>query len=212
MCAVAGFCFKTTWLAVRARTVREVADALDLRERETLDWATGTDRAYRQGVYVAEPVPGWVLAHGRLDLPPGLDTTEPGFRDWLRELSRTLGEVQFFVTERVPEYHLWARAVNGDLLRAYCYIGERGEVPLVVGEPTVVEIERNVGVRRREPGMEHWSDDEWDRWHEAMPNEFDVMAIAGGWSVDPSRIDDATVTGDGIFGRPPTGPKGTWRP
>ncbi|WBC15499.1 hypothetical protein O7600_01295 [Micromonospora sp. WMMA1998] len=149
---MAGFCFKTTWLAVRGRTVREVADALDLRERETLD------------------------------------------------------------TERVPDYHLWARAVDGELLRAYCYLGERGEVPLVVGEPTAVEIDRGVGVRRREPGMEHWSDDEWDRWHEAIPDEFDVMAIAGRWSVDPSRIDDATVTGDGIFGRPPTGPKGTWGP
>jgi hypothetical protein len=47
---MAGFSYKTSWLAVRDRTRDEVADALQLHDREVLDWATGTDRAYQYGV------------------------------------------------------------------------------------------------------------------------------------------------------------------
>ncbi|MGW5667361.1 hypothetical protein [Micromonospora sp. NPDC003776] len=201
---MAGFGFKTSWLAVRDRALGEVADALGLHDREVLDWATGTDRAYRHGVYVAAPVPGWTFAHGRLHMPAGFDATEPAFPDWLRELSRCLGEVQFFATERVPDYHAWAWARDGELLRAYCWVGERGEVPLFVGDPTADEIELGIGIRGMEPGREHWSDDEWTAWYDTTPSEFDVMAMAGRWSIDPSWIDDATVTATGVYGLPPS--------
>ncbi|MFC0504883.1 hypothetical protein [Micromonospora costi] len=204
MDSVAGFGFKTSWLAVRDRTPGEVANALELHDREVLDWSTGTDRAYRYGVYVAAPVPGWTLAHGRLHVPAGFDATEPPFPDWLRELSRHLGEVQFFASERVPDYHAWARAQDGELLRAYCFIGERGEVPLFLGGPTVDEVELGIGIRGTEPGREHWSDDEWTAWYATTPSEFDVMTMAGRWSIDPNTIDDAIVTATGIYGLPPS--------
>ncbi|GIJ34976.1 hypothetical protein [Micromonospora sediminimaris] len=204
MGSVAGFSYKTSWLAVRNRTPSEVADALELQDRKILDWATGTDRAYQRGVYVATPVPGWTLAHGRLHLPTGFDATEPPFPGWLRQLSRHLGEVQFFANERVPDYHAWARARHGELLRGYCFNGKRGEVPLFVGTPTADEIELGVGLRGMEPGWERWSDDEWTAWYETTPSESDVMAMAGRWSTDPSAIDDATVTEGGIYGLPPS--------
>lgn len=165
----------------------EVADALGLHDREVLDWATGTDRAYRYGVYVAAPVPGWTLAHGRLHMPTGFDATEPPFPDWLSRLSRHLGEVQFFANERVPDYHPWARALDGELLRAYCFIGERGEVPLFVGDPTAHEIELGIGIRGKEPGWEHWSDGKWTAWYETTPSESDVMAMARSLEHRPER-------------------------
>ncbi|MEU5910210.1 hypothetical protein [Micromonospora sp. NPDC047527] len=201
---MAGFSYKTSWLAVPNRTPDEVADALGLCDREVLDWATGTDRAYQHGVYVTAPVPGWTFAHGRLHMPPGFDATEPPFPDWLRLLSQQLGEAQFFANERVPDYHAWARALDGELLRAYCFNGERGEVPLFVGAPTADEIALGVGLRGAEPGCEHWSDAEWTAWYDTTPSESDVMAMAGRWSVDPSAIDDATVTATGIYGLPPS--------
>ncbi|MBQ0896207.1 hypothetical protein KBX37_24455 [Micromonospora sp. U56] len=111
--------------------------------------------------------------------------------------------MQFFANERVPDYHVWARAVDGELPRAYCFIGERGEVPLFVGDPTADEIELGIGIRGTEPGWEHWSDDEWTAWYETTPSESDVMAMAGRWSIDPSAIDDDTVTAPGIYGLPP---------
>ncbi len=63
-----GFGFKTTSLAVRERSPEEVADALRLADRERLSWDEGVDRAYVSGVFVAGPVDGWTLAHGRRDL------------------------------------------------------------------------------------------------------------------------------------------------
>ncbi|MBO4210029.1 hypothetical protein [Micromonospora echinofusca] len=201
---MAGFGYKTSWLAVRDRTPDQVADALDLRDRRVLDWADGTDRAYRHGVYVTASVPGWTLAHGRVHIPAGFDATEPPFADWLTELSRYLGEVQFFANERVPDYHAWARALDGELLRAYCYVGERDEVSLFLGDPTADEIEFDIGIRDREPGWEHWSDEQWDVWFDTTPSESDVMAMAGRWSVDPTMIDDVAVTVTGIYGLPPS--------
>ncbi len=204
MGSVAGFSYKTSWLAVRNRTPGEVADALELHDREVLEWAIGTDRAYRCGVYVAGPISGWTLAHGRLHMPPGFDATDPPFPDWLKELSRHLGDVQFFATDRIGGYHAWARARDGELLRAYCFIGERGAVPLFVGDPTADEIELGVGLRGMEPGWEHWSEDEWTAWHTTTPSESDVMAMAGRWSIDPRTIDDDTVAATGIYGLPPS--------
>jgi hypothetical protein len=200
---VVGFGYKTTWLAVRNRTPGEVADALGLRDREVLDWATGTERAYIDGVYVATPVPGWTLAHGRRHVPPDFDATDPRFPDRLRALSRLLGEVQFFANERVPEYHAWALARDGQLLRAYCYVGERGEVMMFAGEPTADEVRLGIGIRDSEPARENWGDDEWEAWFATTPHEADVMAMAGCWSVDPTTIDHVAVTDPGIFGLPP---------
>jgi hypothetical protein len=205
---VAGFSYKTAWLAVRGRTVEDVADALELHDREVLGWAAGTDRAYERGVYVAAPVAGWTLAHGRWHLPVGFAASDPRFSDWLRTLSGRLGEVQYFVNERVPEYHVWARARDGEVLRAYCFIGERGQVPLFVGDPTGDEVELGKGIRGGpEAGWETWSEDEWTDWFATTPSESDVLAMAGRWSVDPRTIDDAAVTGAGVHGLPPLVPR-----
>ncbi|GLW29433.1 hypothetical protein [Actinoplanes regularis] len=202
---MAGFGYKTSWLAVRGRTPQQVADALELHHQEAVDWATGTDRAYRYGIFVATPVPGWTLAHGRRHVPATFDATEAPFPGWLTGLSRRLGEVQFFANERVSDYHAWARAQDGELLRAYCF-GD-GEVPLFIGAPTADEIELGTGTRGgEEPDKEQWSDDDWTAWYETTPSEDEVMAIAGRWSIDPTTIDGATVTALGIYGLPPSMP------
>lgn len=67
-----GFGYKTSWLAVRGATVAEVADVLRLGGRREAGWTEGTAAAYREGIYVAGPVDGWTLAHGRIDRTPGL--------------------------------------------------------------------------------------------------------------------------------------------
>ncbi|GIH09272.1 hypothetical protein Rhe02_73390 [Rhizocola hellebori] len=196
-----GFGYKTSWLAVPGRSAEDVADALKLHDREVLDWAAGTERAYESGVYVAASVQGWTLAHGRLHLPAGFDAADPRFCDWLRQLSRSLGDVRYFANERVPDYHVWAWARDGEVVRAYCFIGERGEIPLFVGDPTDDEIELAKGTQR---GPETGSDEHWAAWFATTPSESDVMAMAGRWSVDPTTIDDAAVTAAGIHGLPPS--------
>ncbi|MEU6068599.1 hypothetical protein ABZ864_30110 [Streptomyces sp. NPDC047082] len=197
-----GIGYKTSWLAVQDAAPEEVADALGLRHRRIVDWASGTSAAYRQGVFVARPVPEWTIAHSRIHLPPGSDATEPGFSAWLQTLGRRLGHVQFFATDRIGEYHAWAKFESGGFTRAYCYIGERGEVPLHIGEPTDVEMELGVGRRWLEDGWQDWQEREWDAWFAAMPREDHVMRIAEAWSICPLRIPDSAVNAPGIYGFP----------
>ncbi|MFJ5779012.1 hypothetical protein [Streptomyces sp. NPDC093094] len=197
------FGYKTSWLAVRDAGPEEVADALGLRHRRSTDWASGTELAYRQGVFVARPVPGWTLAHGRIHLTRETDATHPDFPAWLRTLAARVGDLQYFGTDRICEYHAWARVESGELTRAYCYIGMSGAVPLRLGEPTTVEKELGVGLVGREEVRQDWGDAEWDAWHAAMPGEQHVMRIAADWSICPHDIADDSVGTPGIHGFPP---------
>jgi hypothetical protein len=47
-----------------------------------------------------------------------------------------------------------------------------------------------------------WREAEWDAWHAATPSEFDVILLAGCWSVDPSRVDAPETGTAGIFRMP----------
>lgn len=61
-----------------------------------------------------------------------------------------------------------------------------------------------IGIRGTEPGREHWSDEEWTAWYATTPPELDVMTLVSRWSIDPTTIDDATVTTTGVYGLPPS--------
>lgn len=78
-----GIGYKTSWPAVPGGDSTQVADALGLLMRVTMDWEAATEAAYRRGVFVASPVDGWTPAHGRIHLPAGLEDTVhpscPGF-------------------------------------------------------------------------------------------------------------------------------------
>lgn len=189
-----GFGYKTAWIAVRDVSVSEVATALGLDPIKPLPWGEGTERAYEQGVYVAGPVSGWVLAHGARTLGDLLDATRPDFVERLTQLSTALGEVQFFGTHRVVEYHAWAHAQAGRVLRAYCYVGETGQVPLFLGEPSDAERELGVGTRQAPDDTEAWDTDR-DEWLATTPSEEHVLQVAGRWSADPSGIDDMPSVG-----------------
>ncbi|MBV1856591.1 hypothetical protein [Catellatospora tritici] len=190
-----GFGYKTQWIAVRDGEVDAVSRALGLVDPVPMGWDEGADAAYAQGVYVTPPVHGWVLAHGRhLTVP---DPGDQGFAARLEELSEQFGEVQFFGTHRVVEYHAWVLARGGALERGYCYVGDRGEVPLFVGEPTPVECELGKGLLPLSEDCADWGDSEWERWHATTPSEDDVMAVAARWSVDPSEL--TGVPGPGLY-------------
>ncbi|MFD3453685.1 hypothetical protein ACFWVC_16070 [Streptomyces sp. NPDC058691] len=198
-----GIGYKTSWLAVRDAGPEEVADALGLRHRRSMDWQGGTEVAYRNGVFVARPVAEWTIAHSRIHLLPETDATQPHFPAWLRSLSTRLGDLQFFTTDRIGEFHAWARVDAGELTRAYCYFGQRGDVPLRLGEPTDIERELGVGERGLEEGRHDWQESDWDAWFAAMPNEGHVMRIARSWGICPLDIPDDSVTLPGIHGLPP---------
>ena len=190
-----GFGHKLAWLAFRDADPRAVMQALTLEDVRESDWKAGVEAAYAgtgtgagATVFVTPPVDGWVLCAGipffrhigfRLKSPPA-------FSDVIRRLSGELGtEVQFFATHRVSEAHAWGRASRGQIQRAYFYLGERGEVPLNVGEISTEE--RELGAVFSDP--ERSADDENARF----PHEENVMKLAARWSVNPSALDDRDI-------------------
>ena len=93
-------------------------------------------------------------------------------------------EVQFFATYRVIELHRWERAIGGRTVRAFEYIGERGEVTDWRGDPDPVETA--IGLPPARPDGE-----------DAVPmvGERDAMRVAGDWSIDPTALDGQPAPG-----------------
>ncbi|GAA2717326.1 MULTISPECIES: hypothetical protein [Actinoplanes] len=165
---------KQAWLAVSGADQEAVLNALGLRDLGPIRWRDGLDLAHLTGdrVAVTPPLPGargttWVLAAGRRLINPGPDVVA---------LSAALDtEVQYFATHRVTELHRWQRAVKGDLVRAFGYVGQTGEVTSWFGEP---------GPAEREAGLPGELDDETT----VLVAERDVFRVAGAWSIDPTTL------------------------
>jgi hypothetical protein len=170
-----GFGGKQAWLAVAEARPEAVLAALGLRDLGTIRWRDGLDVTHLNDdrVAVTPPLPGargtsWVLAPGRWLMTPGPDVVA---------LSATLGtEVQYFATHRVTELHRWQRAVKGDLVRAFGYVGQTGEVTSWFGEP---------GPAEREAGLPGELDPEEST---ILVSERDVFRVAAAWSIDPTTL------------------------
>lgn len=175
------FGYKATWIAVRSEDPAAVARALGLKNVKVASWADGVERADRlRGVFVSPPVDGWVLALGKLP-----DADGEAFESFLADLSRHLGQVFFFATHRVVEYHAWAAADAGRITRAFAFIGDQGEFPLNIGDRLPKETELGVG----EPDME------------SAPDEDHVLAIAAALTINPLELEQhEDAVGPGLFG------------
>jgi hypothetical protein len=174
-----GFGGKQAWLAIRAEEPTEVIAALGLRDLGTVPWRDGIDLAHLTDdrVAVTPPVDGWILATGRYLMRPDRPVDVVG----LSALLHT--EVQYFATHRVTESHRWQRAADGELIRAFGYVGQTGEVTSWHGEPDPGE--REAGL----PGQ-------FDEDTTVLVGENDVLRVAAAWSIDPSTLS----------GRPAPGP------
>jgi hypothetical protein len=178
-----GFGGKQAWLAVRDADPAAVVAALGLRNLGTSGWRDAVDLSHftDDRLLVTPPLPGaggadWVLVAGRYLLP--------GSAVDLVAVSATLAtQVQEFATYRVRERHRWARAEDGELVRAFGWDGEAGRVTRWVGGPDATE--RALGLPS-EPGAEP----------DFLVGEADVLRVAGAWSLDPTTLD----------GRPAPGP------
>jgi hypothetical protein len=169
-----GFGPKAAWLAVPEVPAAEVADALGLVDTLPIDADDGVAWASTEGVVVFGPVRGWTLAVGH-DLLAAEDLD-------VRGLSRDLGTVvQWFRTHRVVDVHEWTWAERGMLRRSARF--EAGRDPEWVTAGLATPGESDVGLPD-------------------LPTEDDVLAVAGEWSIDPTRLPPLGDV-DGIWGRLP---------
>jgi hypothetical protein len=165
------FGYKCAWYAMRTNDLDATVTAFGLRNSALSTWRSGIDAAYCGRVFVTPPLGDWILAAG-WDLFYEGDDPAKSVLPILTRLSDTFGEAQYFATHRVPEAHCWALARVGKLIRAFGYVGERGEITWKAGKPTKAELALDKGALEF-PG----------------PDESHVMEVAGAWSVNPCELE-----------------------
>jgi hypothetical protein len=190
------FGYKTAWFAVHSSNTDSVVQSLRLSNPVPAKAQFGIDAAYGNGspdlsrrAFVTPPLGGWMLimSTGFFDIA---DAEPAQFPNMVAKLSAELGtEAQFFATHRVVESHLWARAIGGQLVRAYSYVGESGEKKIDIGEPSAEEVA--LELRFFDPSSpDAEAEGYWDREDLRHPDEEDVMRVAERWSVNPSALTD----------------------
>jgi hypothetical protein len=175
---------KMAWLALDTRDTEAVATALGLREARAATWAEGIDAAHQSSVFVTPPLADWTLAVGTALFPP--DRAEAFVKPLLERLSRQFGDAQYFCTHQDVELHLWARARQGQLVRGYGWLGEKGLTLWDEGGQT--KEERDLGFRSfdwRSPAVEQAQNKDV-----TLPDEGGVMQLAYLWSIDPTTLDE----------------------
>ena len=204
------FGYKMAWLAIATRDTQSVVDAIGLAGAGPCNWQSGIGTVYDGDlgdthVFVSPPVKGWTFVVG-LPLPHPVGR---GFADkstpLLLDLGAQFAEVQYYFTYPLIDFFAWARIKDGRLVRAFA-IGDEGIV-WNKGRPTREEKALGLkffelrGVRGRKG----------DAGGEIIlyPTEDHVMRIAGGWSLDPTRLNEAPAhTSIGYVGQAPL----RWRP
>ena len=183
-----GFGFKSTWWSLPTDDTDAVVAAIGLQNAQPANWGTGIEYAYEQSVFVTPPVDGWTLIAG-FRLPPMGEDARAKVIQPLLELSQAFGTALVFATHRVVEYHVWAKAVAGSLIRGYGYLGESGHTFWDEGPMTPEEKELGFAFfDERCPEAE--DDSYWEREDLDYADEMKVMDIAREWSVSPDDLED----------------------
>ena len=178
------------WLAVKCNNPQVVQAALNLQHAVPCSWEDGLVESRGGKIFVSRPVAGWVIVVGP-GLPEPSDDVDLCY-GFLRDLSRKLGNVQFYSVNRVLNHHAWALLEDGVVYRAYAWAGET-----LWNEGFVTAAERELGMVCFDYGCPvnvYTSRD-------ALANDTEkVNPLAGRWSIDPAAIPHANWRTRGIVG------------
>jgi hypothetical protein len=169
------FGYNICWYAIKGETPQTVIEKLNLKTIRESNWADGIDCAYnhQQYLFISPPVDGYALV---INITPDDEHTI------VKNHAALFKELQYFGTHHVTEYHAWAKFADGKVIRAYCYVGESGEVTWSEGNVTTEEM--NLGFDKFPSRTEELLSDDLD--FENFPGEEDVLAIAAAWGADPA--------------------------
>jgi hypothetical protein len=183
----------SAWLAIRSRNLHAVQAALGLHNAKPCTWTEGL--ASEQKLFIAPPVNGWILVMGT-GLPDPAEDVDECFR-FLLDLSRQLGQVQFFSADPVLDHHAWVRLEAGRVVRAYAWAGKtiwnqgvKTRAELQLGLKCFRYLETPERISFAQPDLN------------AMNTE-KVPLLAAEWSLDPASIDERVLDcAFGIAGEP----------
>jgi hypothetical protein len=175
------FGYKSCWYVVKTSQTNELAKYIQELNNDLLK-----DSLFRVPgwqVTISANYNGWTFLFCELngDSPEGCNI----LKAFLIQLSKEFTEAQFFGTHRVVEYHCWAKAVNGELIRLYSYVGESGENICITGAPTEAESKYNLENTLDEIIRD---DSYYENNNITFADESIVMEIAGKWSYDPTKF------------------------
>lgn len=188
------FGYKMSWLAVRGEPP-QVMQALAIAEPRDVSWGEAlrvvSILAYPQPqirVFVTPAIAGWTLVVGW-----ALPQLDRGMSDSFLRLTRALAPFEracFFATHRVVEGHAWAIIERGEIVRAFCYVGESGEV--LVNEGAQTADEQSLGLPALGGlGPAEATEALFAAAEEGgeLPTEEWVATLAQKWSVNPTALD-----------------------
>ena len=183
-----------SWLAIRSRSQQDVQAALGLSNPKPCTWTQGL--ANEEKLFIAPPVNGWILIAGS-GLPDPSDDVDACFR-FLLDLSRKLGQVQFFSANRVLGHHAWVRAEAGRVVRAYAWAGKT-----LWNQGIKTRAELELGLKC----FHYFEPPERTLFGQSdinFTNTEKVPQLAARWSFDPAAIDERILErACGIAGEPP---------
>lgn len=177
------FGYKNLWFAVKTNQKEKIAELLGLVVLGRANWKDGVDQAYDNRIFITPEVEGWTLICGEGLM--GLVEDEGADVSILNKLSAAYGEVQYFCTHRVTEYHVWASSRDGVLVRYYSYLGEQGCNLRIEGSPSEVEQGFQLINTFSDDAK---ADDYFEREDIVVPDEGLVMSVAKAWSVSPIEL------------------------
>ncbi|MEO5804447.1 MAG: hypothetical protein ABIR24_13055 [Verrucomicrobiota bacterium] len=179
------------WLAIKGHNPAAVQAALHLHAPMPCSWEEGLIEARERKLFISPPVYGWILVVGS-SLPDPTEDVDECFH-FLTNLSRKLGQIQFFSTNRVLNHHAWALIDKGRVFRAYAWAGE---TLWNQGPPTAAERDLKLGLFDYASGAVGFEQKEM-----LASNAERVPLLASRWSVDPASIDERQFeNGYGITG------------
>jgi hypothetical protein len=182
-----------SWLAIKTRRVCKVQSALGLHNVKPCSLAKGMSGAEK--LFISPPINGWILVTGA-GLPDPTDDVDVCFR-FVLNLSRKVGEVQFFHSSRVLQDHAWVCANRGSVIRAYAWAGQ---TLWKQGLRTAAEKELELKCFDYGETSERnfFSDQDF-----IALNVEKVPLLAARWSLDPACIEERFLqTERGIAGEP----------
>ena len=180
------------WLAVRSQNPQAVQAALGVQHPRACSWTDALTTPFEPRLFISPPFRGWIVIMG-CDLPDPTDDIDECYK-FLADLSRKLGEVQFFSRNRAVSHHGWARLNDGKVMRAYAWAGE---TLWNQGLPTAAERDLKMRCLTYTEGSDILGLAERDL---LALNTERVVRLAASWSVDPTAVRGADLEMKGIAG------------
>jgi len=178
------------WLAVKCNDPALVQAALNLHHPTPCSWEEGLSEAREDKLFISPPISGWVLVAGS-GLPGLFENVDECFL-FLCELSRKLGQVQFFSASRIVHHHAWVRMDRGRVFRAYAWAGET-----LWNQGPVTTAEKDLDLRCFAYGSEQSA---FSVREELAANSEKIGQLAARWSFDPATLAAHSRHGHGIVG------------